>query len=348
MGAVVSTVLLAVAFALVLSFRWLVVPRGPSATHQELFLDFTRPAPTAVATFMPPKSVEAIERLTRASPEKPVSTATLRAHRVVAPHATYDVRVELILPDSKHNRDVAGTFQVTCELLNGRGDLIANATRPVTMKHASYELRLLKLLVKWPLYVFDLARETHVVSLPMFVARAEARDSPFVAILNHPLGARGRAGGADAVPHVYSAHADIQLDMGPLRKFLFYYPASSFVLMLGITWGVPARAALLLFAGGAAAGLVRSPRAFAEEVVRRAAGVVKGVGPGRGETPKRSTRSRSRSSTGGGGRRARRRDEAARRASAESAAGSESSGASDLGGATTAGLRYRGAPRPDE
>ena len=75
-GAVVSTVLLAVAFALVLSFRWLVVPRGPSATHQELFLDFTRPAPTAVATFMPPKSVEAIERLTRASPEKPVSTAT--------------------------------------------------------------------------------------------------------------------------------------------------------------------------------------------------------------------------------------------------------------------------------
>ena len=42
-------------------------------------------------------------------------------------------------------------------------------------------------------------------------------------------------------------------------------------------------------------------------------------------------------------------DEAARRASGDSsAAESESSGASDLGGATTAGLRYRGAPRPDE
>ena len=248
MGAVVSTVLLAVAFALVLSFRWLVVPRGPSATHQELFLDFTRPAPTAVATFMPPKSVEAIERLTRASPEKPVSTATLRAHRVVAPHATYDVRVELILPDSKHNRDVAGTFQVTCELLNGRGDLIANATRPVTMKHASYELRLLKLLVKWPLYVFDPPR-THVARCRCS-SRAPRRGFALRGDSNHPLGARGRAGGADAVPHVYSAHADIQLDMGPLRKFLFYYPASSFVLMLGITWG---------YLRGGAAPLAASP-----------------------------------------------------------------------------------------
>jgi hypothetical protein len=327
-GAVVSTVLLAVAFALVLSFRWLVVPRGPSATHQELFLDFTRPAPTAVATFMPPKSVEAIERLTRASPGKPVSTATLRAHRVVAPHATYDVRVELILPDSKHNRDVAGTFQVTCELLNGRGDLIANATRPVTMKHASYELRLLK-------------------PLPMFVARAEARDSPFVAIRTTLSARAGAPGGADAVPHVYSAHADIQLDMGPLRKFLFYYPASSFVLMLGITWGYLCAAALLLFAGVAAAGLVRSPRAFAEEVVRRAAGVVKGGGTGEGRNAE-TLDAFPQPFFDGGGTTSEEEDEAARRASAESAAGSESSGASDLGGATTAGLRYRGAPRPDE
>jgi len=347
-GAVVSTVLLAVAFALVLSFRWLVVPRGPSATHQELFLDFTRPAPTAVATFMPPKSVEAIERLERASPEKPVSTATLRAHRVVAPRATYDVRLELRLPDSKHNRDVAGTFQVTCELLNGRGDLIANATRPVTMKHASYELRLLKLLVKWPLYVFDLARETHVVSLPMFVARAEARDSPFVAIRTTLSARAGAPEGADAVPHVYSAHADIQLDMGPLRKFLFYYPASSFVLMLGITWGYLCAAALLLFAGVAAAGLVRSPRAFAEEVVRRAAGVVKGGGTGEGRNAETRNYAFPQPFFDGGGTTSEEEDEAARRASAESAAGSESSGASDLGGATTAGLRYRGAPRPDE
>jgi hypothetical protein len=344
---VVSTVLLAVAFALVLSFRWLVVPRGPSATHQELFLDFTMPAPSAVATFMPRTSVEAIESAKRASPERPVSTATLRAHRVVAPRATFDVNVELILPDSRHNRDVAGTFQVTCDLLNGRGDLIANATRPVTMKHASYELRLLKLLLMWPLYVFDLARETHVVSLPMFVARAEAKDSPFVAIRTTLSARAGAPGGADAVPHVYSAHADIQLDMGPLRKFLFYYPASSFVLMLGITWGYLCAAALLLFAGVAAAGLVRSPRAFAEEVVRRAAGVVKGGGTGEARNAE-TLDAFPQPFFDGGGTTSEEEDEAARRASAESAAGSESSGASDLGGATTAGLRYRGAPRPDE
>ena len=99
-GAVVSTVLLAVAFALVLSFRWLVVPRGPSATHQELFLDFTRPAPTAVATFMPPRSVEAIEKLRRASPDKPVPSSALKSHRVIAPHQSYDVHLAFVLPES--------------------------------------------------------------------------------------------------------------------------------------------------------------------------------------------------------------------------------------------------------
>ena len=98
-----------------------------------------------------------------------------------------------------------------------------------------------------------------------------------------PPSRRARARrGADAVPHVYSAHADMQLDMGPLRKFLFYYPASSFVLMLGITCGTCARRRCSSSPSVAAAGLVRSPRAFAEEVVRRAAGVVKGWGGGAG------------------------------------------------------------------
>lgn len=342
-GAVVSTVLLAVAFALVLSFRWLVVPHGPSATHQELFLDFTLPSPSAVATFMPPKSVEAIERLRRASPDKPVPSATLKSHRIIAPHQSYDVHLAFVLPESRHNRDVVGTFQVTCELLNGRGDVLANATRPVTMRHVSFELRLLKLLFKWPLYVLDVARESQTVRLPMFASRTELKESPFVAVRT-TLSARAGSE-SHAVPHVYSAHADIQLDMGPLRKFLYYYPASSFVIMLGITWGYLCAAALLLFAGVAAAGLVKSPRAFAEEVVQRAAGVVKGAGAG-GRGFANGDAFPQPFFDGGG---TSSDDEAARRASGDSdAAESESSGASDLGGATTAGLRYRGAPRPDE
>lgn len=343
-GAVVSTVLLAVAFALVLSFRWLVVPHGPSATHQELFLDFTLPTPSAVATFMPPKSVEAIEKLRRASPDKPVPSSALKSHRVIAPHQSYDVHLAFVLPESPHNRDVVGTFQVTCELMNGRGDVIANATRPVTMRHTSFELRLVKLLFKWPLYVLDVARESQTVTLPMFTSRAELKESPFVAVRATLSARAGARQGSDAVPHVYSAHADIQLDMGPLRKFLYYYPASSFVIMLGVTWGYLCAAALLLFAGVAAAGLVKSPRAFAEEVVQRAAGVVKGAGAGgrgfaNGDAFPQPFFDGGTSSD----------DEAARRASGDSsAAESESSGASDLGGATTAGLRYRGAPRPDE
>ena len=117
-GAVVSTVLLAVAFALVLSFRGRRAS-GSSATTRSSSRT-SRPAPTAVATFMPPKAWRR-SRGSRARPRKNRHRPRPFAHRVVArTRRTRARRVDL--PDSKHNRDVAGTFQVTCELLNGRGD----------------------------------------------------------------------------------------------------------------------------------------------------------------------------------------------------------------------------------
>ena len=345
----VSTVLLVVAFLLVVSFRWVVVPRGPSATHQELVLDFTMPNPSATAVFMPPRSVASIEALE--GPEM-ITTSVMRSHRVIAAGQSFDVHVELRLPENAHNREKAGVFQVTCELLTAKGDVIGKATRPASLAFRSFKVRLLKFLVMWPLHAFDLVKEEQVVRLPMFSGATESKDAPFVSLRAtlSPRFSRALPNGNDfdGIPHVSGASADVRLDMGILRRFLYYYPASSFVLMLGATWGYLCAAALLSFAAVAGLGLVKSPTAFAEEVARRATEVMKGTG-GAGGTggldasfPRPFFEPVTSSDDEGVG------AHSNRRKSGESDEGSEASGASDLGGASTAGLRYRGAPRPGQ
>ena len=175
------------------------------------------------------------------------------------------------------------------------------------------------------------------MTLPMFVGATEARDAPFVGVR---VEVTPRAGAEpEAVPHVYAAHADVELNMGALRTFLYYYPASSFVLMIAVTWGYLCATALALFAIVAALGLVRSPASFAEEVVARAKGMMKGDSDADGYPPPFFGGAGLTSSDDEG--------TEAGRASSDTAVSSES-GASDLGGPSTEGLRYRGAPRPSE
>ena len=269
-AAVVSTALLVFAFALVVFVRFALVPGGPSSTSRELLFDFESPTPTAHVSFLSPKQLAALP----ATPDA-ITPAIMRRHRALDPGATFDVRVHLTLPESPHNRDVAGLFQVRAELLTARGDVLANATRPAGLRYASTEVRWLRLGLRWPLYALGLREETQTLTLPRHRGATERRDQPFAA-LRVAIAPRANASTKDAVPQVYKAHADIVLNMGLVAGFLYSYPASSFVLMLAATWGYLCAFALAAFAIVAALGLAPSPSAFAEEVIRRAAGMVKG------------------------------------------------------------------------
>ena len=314
-----------------MSFRFVFVPGGPSTTHQELVFDFTAPSPVAIASFLSPATLAIM-------PSDParVTTEMMRGARLLSSGQRFDVSVVLVVPETPHNA-AAGVFQVRAELLDARGDAVANATRPASLRYASREVRWVKLLTRWPFYAAGLAEEKQTMKLPMFVGATEARDAPFVGVR---VEVAPRAGaGPEAVPHVYAAHADVELNMGALRKFLYYYPASSFVLMIAVTWGYLCATALALFAIVAALGLVRSPASFAEEVVARAKGMMKGDSDADGYPPPFFGGAGLTSSDDEG--------TEAGRASSDTAVSSES-GASDLGGPSTEGLRYRGAPRPSE
>jgi hypothetical protein len=56
--------------------------------------------------------------------------------------------------------------------------VLANATRPASLRYASAEVRWLRLLVNWPWYAFGLAEEKQTVALPMFRGLLEKREAP--------------------------------------------------------------------------------------------------------------------------------------------------------------------------
>ena len=143
-AAVVSTALLLLSFLLVVTFRFVFVPGGPSTTHQELVFDFTAPSPVAVASFLSPATLAAM-------PSDParVTTEMMRGARLLSSGRDRRQRRPR-RPETPHNAD-AGLFQVRAELLDARGDAVANATRPASLRYASREVRWIRLLTRWPL-----------------------------------------------------------------------------------------------------------------------------------------------------------------------------------------------------
>lgn len=260
----VSILLLFLSLALVVVFRILVVPTTPASTRQELVFDYVPAAPTAVSSFLGAKETKALALYDN---PKLITDAALTSSRVLTPGQRFDVSVSLTLPETRHNVD-AGVFQVRAELLTARGEVIANATRPAMLAHTGTEVRLLRLLVSWPLHALGLVEEVRTVTLPMFEGVGERLTRPFAGVRVTVVPRAG--GGPNAVPQMWRAHADLRMDMSALTRFLYHYPASSFAVMVLVTWGYLCAAALLVFAAAAAAGVVRVPTSFAGEVVRRA------------------------------------------------------------------------------
>ena len=260
----VSMVLFFLSLTLVVVFRLLVVPTTPASTRRELVLDYVSQSPTAVCSFLGAKETKALALYDN---PKLITDAALASSRVLTPGQRFDVSVSLSLPETRHNVD-AGVFQVRAELLTARGEVIANATRPAMLGHTGSEVRLLRLLVSWPLHALGLVEEARTATLPMFEGITERQTRPFAGVRVTVVPRAG--GGPEAVPQVWRAHADVRMDMSALTRFLYHYPASSFAVMVLVTWGYLCAAALLVFAAAAAAGVVRVPTSFAGEVVRRA------------------------------------------------------------------------------
>ncbi|EEH53274.1 uncharacterized protein MICPUCDRAFT_48612 [Micromonas pusilla CCMP1545] len=285
-ASIISTFLLFVAFFLVVAFRFIVVPTGPSSTHQELIFDVTSSAPVASASFLSEekraylRSPAAFTKPTADAPAT-ISDKALRRARVLDPGTRFDVTATLVVPDAAAAATGAGgvdggMFQVYASLTNERGDAIANATRPATLKRVNPEVRLLRFVTRWPLYALGLMEETQTqwIRLPMFRGVSEDKSSPFTSVV---VVVKPRAGvPASALPIIYAAHADVHVEMNALTRAIRSYPASSFVLMSIAVWGYLCATATALFGVVVLFGAVRAPSSFASEVINRSKQIVSG------------------------------------------------------------------------
>ena len=253
------------------------MPNGPSTTNRELFFDFTSDVPTAHASFMSTKTMRAMLPESGAAGE--ITDQALRRARLLDPGQRYNVGISLVMPETPANR-ATGMFQVFAELMTARGDVLANATRPATLRYASAEVRWLRLLVRWPLFALGFAEEKQTVALTMFADLSEERDKPFTAIR---VSIKPHAHGPKTVPAMYAAHATVNLRMSILTRAMYRYPASSFVLMLVVTWGYMCMMALALFALVVVSGAIQSPSSFASDVVTKVKRVMKVGGAGEGD-----------------------------------------------------------------
>ena len=121
------------AFAL----RYLVLPSGTAIMREDLFFNFAEKTPTAMASFVEQpiyweggrtgeNSSSSSSSLNKGQATTNIVKKSLKLlpwfsrkvqERIVSPHSTFDVHVQLDLPDSEYNRKV-GMFQVKAMLLS--------------------------------------------------------------------------------------------------------------------------------------------------------------------------------------------------------------------------------------
>lgn len=205
--------------------------------REDLFFNFAEKTPTAMASFVEQpiyweggrtgeNSSSSSSSLNKGRATTNIVKKSLKLlpwfsrkvqERIVSPHSTFDVHVQLDLPDSEYNRKV-GMFQVKAELVNLNGETILDSMRPTLLRYQSPLVRWMKTLAYWPFHVAGFVEEKQTIDVRVFSKIRERRDFTRVAVKLLPRGQTKNG----LLPEVYSASTTISLRMNVLQKaFIF-------------------------------------------------------------------------------------------------------------------------------
>ena len=219
--------------------------------REDLFFNFAEKTPTAMASFVEQpiyweggrtgeNSSSSSSSLNKGRATTNIVKKSLKLlpwfsrkvqERIVSPHSTFDVHVQLDLPDSEYNRKV-GMFQVKAELVNLNGETILDSMRPTLLRYQSPLVRWMKTLAYWPFHVAGFVEEKQTIDVRVFSKIRERRDFTRVAVKLLPR-VQTKNG---LLPEVYSASTTISLRMNVLQKALYFYPILSTVSVVGFNW----------------------------------------------------------------------------------------------------------------
>ena len=218
-AALIAGALLILSVILVFTTRFFLVPSGPASLTQDLVFDYTSTSPVAKASFVREKFGE-----------RQSQTSNVR-ERMLSPRQNFDVEIEFIVPNSEYNFDV-GMFQVDAKMKTRQGKTLVDASRPGIVKYTSKEVKWLKTIVWWPLHALGLIDEQQNIQITMVKNYKENAEAPFTDI---EVTMKPRAG-STKLPQIYEARAIIHLSMGIFVKILYFYPMTSFVIIVGLLW----------------------------------------------------------------------------------------------------------------
>jgi seipin len=219
-AAFTSLVLLLLSIFTVLLVRFVVVPRGPVSLTQDLVFDYTTQAPLARASFLEEKFANV-----------PVNFQEDSSKRILRPKQSFDIDVEFTVPESDFNVNV-GMFQVNVKLLTPGGKLLLESSRPGIVKYTSKEVKWLRTIVWWPFHALGLIEEQQNVRVTMVKNYQEDSETPFtdIQVIMKPHA------GSSKLPQIYEACATIHLSMNIFAKALYFYPLTSFVVLVSLLW----------------------------------------------------------------------------------------------------------------
>ena len=242
-----STFFLFISIFFAFALRYLVLPSGTAIMREDLFFNFAEKTPTAMASFVEQPiywegSGKGIENSTKEQTRTTTNIVkkTLAflpwfsrkvQERIVSPHSTFDVHVQLDVPDSEYNRKV-GMFQVKAELVTTSGETILDSMRPTLLRYQSPLVRWMKTLAYWPFHLVGFVEEKQTIDVRVFSKIRERRDFTRVAVKLLPRG-QTKSG---MLPEIYSASATISLRMNILQKALYFYPILSTISVVGFNW----------------------------------------------------------------------------------------------------------------
>eukprot|EP00898_Chlorokybus_atmophyticus_P007023 jgi/Chlat1/7321/Chrsp58S06937 len=186
--------------------------------EKPLIFDYREAAPSAVATFLPPKYLEN----NQIKPGTPPTVRFLPAGQLL------DVSVALNVPETPENRQL-GLFQVTAQLLTADGQVLVSGSRPCLLRFRSGPIHYLRTMLFALPMAFGYFEEQEHFELKLLSRYKEKADKPFVKLqvkLEH------RAGSCLSPPIVSSASTAVERRLTGLSYLMYYWRFTCMV------WGV--------------------------------------------------------------------------------------------------------------
>eukprot|EP00899_Mesostigma_viride_P018907 jgi/Mesvir1/27017/Mv20724-RA.1 len=187
-------------------------------------LDYRKPAPDGLVTFLPPRLLNNGEVTNTTPPDSSFTTSG----------SAYDIVVTLELPETPANVAV-GMFQVSAELLTTAGKVITSTSRPCMLRHRSPLISLARTLI-WALpFSFGLLEEKQTIPMLMFDKHTDTHGAAFAA-LRVALHASAGNTARPPVPQVYSVKASAIKRLWWLPHTMYYWRVTSFLVLVPLVF----------------------------------------------------------------------------------------------------------------